>query len=78
MKMKSNNYFLSRKNNNGRKKPQTFLFLQVDEIHTKTLHPYGASLKHKSKSHHEKNDFNEHHNENGKSLRGKVSSKTFS
>lgn len=66
-KRKSNNYFpssffLAHKTN---------FLLKVDEIHTKTLHPYGAS-KHKSKPHHERNDFNEHHNENGKSSRGKL------
>lgn len=66
---KSNNYFLLIKTN---------FYLKVDEIHTKTLHPYGASLKHKSKSHHERNDFSEHHNENGKSSRGKLNSKIFS
>lgn len=43
---------------------------QVDEIHTRTLHPYGASSKHKSKSHHERNDLI--HNESGKSSKGKL------
>ncbi|CRK92440.1 CLUMA_CG006007, isoform A [Clunio marinus] len=42
---------------------------KVDEIYQKTLHPYGVTSKHRSKAHHEKNDFNEHPNENGKSSR---------
>jgi hypothetical protein len=43
----------------------------VDEINTRQLHPFGQSSKHKTKSHHERNDFNEHQQNDGvKLLRG--------